>query len=180
MRHRARALALAALAAAGLSAAAAQEGARLGIINSQSILEKSVEGKRIFAQFQAADKKYADGIARLDEQIKQLQGRLSAQRLTLTPEAAAAIQADIQKKQTERQRSLEDATRGMQELQASVLEQMQREVMPIVEQLRKEKGLAVLFDLAKPGTVYFAPSIDLTDELIRRYDALKAAPPVKK
>jgi outer membrane protein len=184
MRQHIRSIALVAVAAAGLAGLAgpvsAQEGNKLGMVNSQEILEKSVEGKRVFAQFQAVDKKYADGIARIDDQIKQLQNRLSAQRLTLTVEAAAGIQADIQKKQTERQRSIEDATRGMQDLQATTLDQIQREVMPIIEQIRKEKGIDLLFDLAKSGTVYYTPSLDLTDEVVRRYDALKAAPPVKK
>ncbi|MCK7476456.1 MAG: hypothetical protein M0C28_01900 [Candidatus Moduliflexus flocculans] len=50
------------------------------MLNSQEILEKSAEGKRALAQVQAADKKYADDIAKLDEQIKQLQNRLSTQR----------------------------------------------------------------------------------------------------
>lgn len=184
MRQHVRTIALVAVAAAGLAGlagpASAQEGNKLGMINSQEILEKSVEGKRVLTQFQAADKKYADGIARIDDAIKQLQNRLSAQRLTLTVEAASGIQADIQKKQTERQRAIEDATKGMQELQATTLDMIQRELMPIIEQVRTEKGLDLLFDLAKAGTVYYVPSIDLTDEIVRRYDALKTAPPVKK
>lgn len=180
MRHDIRFLAAVALAAAGLAGAAAQETGRLGMINSQEVLERSVEGKRALAQFQAADKKYADGITRLDDQIKQLQNRLSAQRLTLTVETAAGIQADIQKKQTERQRAVEDATRVMQELQATTFDRIQRELMPIIEQVRKDKGLDLIFDMARPGTVFFSPSIELTDEIVRRYDALKAAPPAKK
>jgi hypothetical protein len=28
--------------------------------------------------------------------------------------------------------------------------------------------------------VFFNPALDLTDEVVRRYDAIKAAPPVKK
>jgi outer membrane protein len=163
--------------------APAQEATKLGMINSQEVLEKSVEGKKAIAQLQAADKRYGDEITRLDDQIKQLQGRLTAQRLTLTAEAAAGIQADIQKKQTDRQRAIEDASRSMQELQATTLTKIQAELMPIIEQVRKDKGLDLIFDLTKSGTVYYSPSLDLTAEVVRRYDALKAAPaapPVKK
>jgi len=98
MRHRhMRALALAVLfAASGLAALAfAQETGKLGTINSQEVLEKSAEGKKALAQLQAADKRFSDDITQLDEQIKQLQNRLTAQRLTLTAEAAAGIQAEI-------------------------------------------------------------------------------------
>ncbi len=182
MRHHVRLLALfAALGTAGLAGLAlAQEGGKLATVNSQEILEKSAEGMKAIAQLQAADKKFGDQITKIDDQIKQLQGRLTAQRLTLTADAAAGIQADIQRRQTERQRAVEDASRSMQELQASTLSRVQTDLMPVIEQLRKDKGLDLIFDVAKPGIVYAVPTLDLTAEVIRRYDAIKAAPPVKK
>lgn len=181
MRKPIRLIVLIAAAAAGLAGLApAQEGGKLGMINSQEILDKSAEGRKALAQLQAADKKYTDEITRMDDQIKQLQSRLSAQRLTLTVDAAAGIQADIQKKQTDRQRAAEDATRAMQELQARTFGQIQSELIPIIEQLRKDKELDLIFDLAKSGTVFYSPALDLTAEVIKRYDASKAAPPVKK
>ena len=181
MRKPIRLIVLIAAAAAGLAGLApAQEGGKLGMINSQEILDKSAEGRKALAQLQAADKKYTDEITRMDDQIKQLQSRLSAQRLTLTVDAAAGIQADIQKKQTDRERAAEDATRAMQELQARTFGQIQSELIPIIEQLRKDKELDLIFDLAKSGTVFYSPALDLTAEVIKRYDASKAAPPVKK
>jgi len=179
MRRHHRLVAL--IAAAGLAGfAAAQEAGKLGMINSQEILDKSAEGKRALAQIQAADKKYADELTRIDEQIRQLQNRLTAQRLTLTPDAAAALQADIQKKTTERQRSAEDAGRAMREIQVRTLEEIQTDLVPLIEQVRKDMGLDLIFDVTKGGIVYFTPSLDLTAEIIKRYDALKAAPPAKK
>ena len=50
----------AALAAAGLSGPAFAQDSKMGMLNSQEILEKSAEGKRALAQVQAADKKYAE------------------------------------------------------------------------------------------------------------------------
>jgi outer membrane protein len=181
MRRHLRIIACIAVAAAGFAGlAAAQEAGKLGMINSQEILDKSAEGKRAMAQLMAADKKYADEITRLDDQIKQLQNRLSTQRLTLTADAAAALQADILRKQTERQRSAEDAARAMRELQANTLEKLQNELLPVIEQVRKDMGLDCIFDMTKGGVVYFNPALDITAEVIKRYDALKAAPPAKK
>jgi len=184
MTKHVRCLALIAAAAVGLAGSVrAQEGTRMGIFNSQEVLEKSVEGKKAIAQLQAADKKYGDDITRLDDQIKQLQNRLSTQRLTLTAEAAAGIQSEVARKQTDRQRAAEDASRSMQQLQVTLLTRIQAELMPIIEQLRKDKGLDLIFDLTRSGTVYVSPALDLTAEVIRRYDAGKAAapaPPVKK
>jgi len=171
-------LAIVTLVAAG--PLTAQDTGKIGLVNSQEILEKSVEGKKAFTQLQEAEKKYQADILRLDDQIKQLQNRLATQRLTLTVEAAAGIQADIQKRQTERQRTAEDAARAMQELQYRVLSRIQGELITVIEQLRVDRGLEIVFDLAKSGAAYSSPALDLTAEVIRRYDATKAAPPEKK
>ncbi len=180
MRRQLRIITLAAAAAVGLAGLVpAQEASKLGVVNSQDILDKSVEGKRVLAQLQAADKKYTGSLTGLDDQITQLQNRLSTQRLTLTPEAVTALQLDIQKKQTDRQRMAEDAARAMQELQARTLDQLQREILPIIEQVRKDKALDIIFDLGK-GVAFMSPALDLTAEILRRYDALKTAPPAKK
>jgi Skp family chaperone for outer membrane proteins len=74
----------------------------------------------------------------------------------------------------------EDAGRAMQELQARTLGQLQNEILPIIEQLRKDRGLDFIFDPGKSGIVFVSPSLDLTVEVIRRYDALKSTPPAKK
>jgi outer membrane protein len=182
MKRSIRICALITAALTGLAGLALAQ-TKLATLNSQEVLEKSIEGKKAIAALQAADKKYSDDITRLDDQIKLLQNRLTTQRLTLTVEAAASIQAEVQKKQTDRQRAAEDATKAMQDLQANTLARIQDALIPLIEQVRKDKGLDLIFDLAKSGTVYVNPAIDLTGEIVRLYDAMKAAPaapPVKK
>lgn len=154
----------------------AQQGGRFGVLNSQLVLEKSVEGKRVIAQLQDRDKKSQADLTRLDNEIKALETKLSTQRLTLTEEAAMQINSDLERKRTDQKRLSEDAVRELQELQYRLFNRVQGELIPIIEGLGKEKGMDIIFDLAKSGAVYVNPVIDLTDEVIRRYDASKAAP----
>jgi len=159
-----------------LSPGFAQQTGKTGVINSQMVLEKSAEGKRVITQLQDRDKKSQSDLARLDNEIKQLETKLNTQRLTLTDEAAMQINSDVEKKKTDQKRLSEDAVRELQELQYRLFNKVQSELIPIIEGLGRERGLDVIFDLAKSGAVYFNPIIDLTDEVIRRYDASKAAP----
>jgi outer membrane protein len=159
-----------------LSLGFAQQSGKIGVINSQVVLEKSAEGKRVITQLQEKDKKSQSDLAKLDNEIKQLETKLNTQRLTLTDEAAMQINSDVERKKTDQKRLSEDALREIQELQFRLFNKVQGELIPIIEGLGKEKGMDVIFDLAKSGAVYFNPVIDLTDEVIRRYDASKAAP----
>ncbi len=151
----------------------AQAQSKIGVVNSQDVLEKSVEGKRVIAQLQDQDKKNQDQLAKLDEEIRKLETRLNTQRITLTEEAALQLNSDLTKKRTERTRLSEDMARDMQELQYRLYTRLQNELIPIIEQIGKEKGLDLIFDLARSGAVYFNPTIDITEEVIKRYDAIK-------
>jgi outer membrane protein len=162
-------------------AAYAQQTVKIGIINSARAFELSTEGKKAVAQFQERDTKIKGDIQRLEDSIRALENRLSTGRLTMTQEALIATQADIDKKTTERKRYEEDATRDFQQFQANIVQRIRSEMVTIIQQLRKEKGYDLVLDLQGSGVVDFEPSIDITDEVVRRYDAAKAgAPPVKK
>lgn len=180
-----KALALAALLLLLLAAAASltfaqQAGSKIGVINSQLVLERSAEGKRVIARLQEKDKSNQAAVDKLDQEINGLQTRLNTGRLTLTEEQLYNMNADLNKKQTDRKRIAEDASRDFQDLQVKLFNKVQSELIPIIDQLGKEKGIEVIFDLAKSGAVYFNPAIDVTEEVIKRYDASKAATPPAK
>lgn len=157
---------------AGFSWAQAQ--AKIAVVNSQDVLEKSLEGKRVLAQLSEQDKKNQDQLAKLDEEIRKLETRLNTQRLTLTEEALLQLNSDLTKKRTERTRLSEDMARDMQELQYRLYTRLQNELIPIIEQIGKEKGFDLILDLGRSGAVYVNPVIDITEEVIKRYDALKS------
>jgi Skp family chaperone for outer membrane proteins len=152
----------------------AQQTLKIAIVNSQKVLEQSAEGKRIMSQLEQRQSQYQDELARLDEEINQLQTRLNTQRLTLTQEAYSNLASEIDRKQTDRKRKAEDSYRAMQELSNRLFTRLQNEVMPIINQIGKEKNLDLVFDLMKSGAIYFSPTIDITDEVIQKYDVSKA------
>jgi outer membrane protein len=163
------------LAAAGF----AQQGTKIAVVNSQEVLEKSVEGKKVIARLQDKDKQTQASLAKLDDDIRQLETRLNTQRLTLTDEAALQMNSDLDKKRTDRKRLGEDASRELQELQYRLFNKVQSELLTIIEGIGREKGYDLILDLAKSGAVYWNPAANITDEVVRRYDASKAAPPAK-
>jgi Skp family chaperone for outer membrane proteins len=147
---------------------------KIGVLNSQDVLEKSGEGKKVIARLQEKDKQNQATIAKLDDDIRTLQTKLNTQRITLTEDAIINMTSDLEKKNTDRKRLAEDAYSGMQELTQRLFKKVQDELIPIVEALGKERGLDIIFDLAKSGAVYFNPATDITAEVIKRYDASKA------
>jgi Skp family chaperone for outer membrane proteins len=152
-----------------------QQAVKIGVVNSQDVLEKSAEGKRVMAQIQDKDKQNQSRLGTLDEDIRNLETRINTQRLTLTNEAMMQLSSDLEKKRTERKRFAEDSLREMQEFTGRLFQRVQTELLPIIEQVGKEKSLDIILDLARSGAIYFNPTIDLTQEVITKYDASKAS-----
>jgi len=170
------------LAVAG--ATYAQQVTKVAIVNSQKAFQTSLEGKKAMTQLGDLDTKIKSNLQKMDDAIRLLENRLNTGRLTMTNEALLGLQADIDKKTTERKRYEEDQTREAQQLQQSLLQKIQTEMVAVIEAYAKEKGLELVLDAATAGVVTVNPSIDITDDIIKRYDATKAAapavPPVKK
>jgi len=158
-----------------------QQPLKVGVVNSQEVLEKSVEGKKVIAQLQDRDKKNQAALAKMDDDIRTLESKINTQRLTLTDEAFLNMNSDLEKKKKDRQRFAEDSLRDIQDLRDRLFLKIQNELIVIIEQLGKEKNLDLILDLAKSGAIYWSPAINLTDEVVRKYDASKATttPPTK-
>jgi hypothetical protein len=61
-----------------------------------------------------------------------------------------------------------------QQPDSNVLKRIREEMIKIVNAMAKEKGYDFVFDEAQSGLIYFSPAFDITDELVRRYDAVKS------
>ena len=163
------------------AASFAQQASKIAVINSQRAFEISAEGKRALTQMQDRDTKIRADIQKMDDAIRALENKLMTGRLTMTPEALRAIQSDLEKKSTERKRYEEDAARDSQQYAAKLIERIREEMVTVIEAFRKEQGYDLVLDLGTSGVVTLNPAIEITDEIVRRYDATKAAaPPAKK
>ncbi len=159
----------------------AQQISKIAIINSQKAFETSAEGKKALTQLTDRENKIKSDLQKMDDAIRLLDNRLNTGRLTMTNEALIALQADIDKKTTERKRYEEDAARDAQQLSANLIQKIRVEMVTIIENLAKERGLELVLDTATSGVVTAAPTIDITDEVVRRYDQSRSAtPPAKK
>ncbi|MBE0460961.1 MAG: OmpH family outer membrane protein [Candidatus Aminicenantes bacterium] len=151
----------------------AQQTIKIGVVNSREVLEKSAEGKSAMEQLQKKDSSNQSKLAKMDEDIRNLETKLTTQRMTLSNEAIIQLNSDLEKKRTDRKRFAEDSYREMQDFTSRLFAKIQGELLPIIEGIGKDMNLDVIFDLQNSGAIYFNPAIDLTSEVIKRYDASK-------
>ena len=150
------------------TAAAFPEGARVAFIQGQRILELSVEGKSAQAKIEAFRQRKLDEIAQKNKALEAAQ-----QKVAQGPpgDSRLAAQRDVDRLQVEIQRLQQDAQRELDEYRQELNREFEKKLSPIVQQIIGEKGLLILFGSEAAGLVWADPAVDLTMEVIKRFDA---------
>jgi outer membrane protein len=162
------------LALAQAPAAAPAEGQRFAVINIQRIAAESTEGKASTAKVQALNQKKIGELNDLNKRLQADQQKLSAQGTMLNEAARAELERNIDKEQKDLQRSQQDAQEEVQQLQQDLQNAFQAKLLPIIQQVVAERKITILFSQADAGIVFADPALDLTADVIKRFDT--AAP----
>ncbi len=149
------------------------EGAKIAYINIPRIAAESAEGKASTTKVNALREKKLAELNGKNKQLETAQQKLSSGGL-LSEEARAATQKEAEKLQVEIQRLQQDAEAEMQDLQQQLQLEFQRKLSPIIQQIATEKGLHILLSQTDAGMVWADSGLDLTTEIIKRFDAATA------
>lgn len=151
------------------------QGAHFAYINIQLIAAESAEGKASTAKIEGLRAKKAGELNDRNKQVEANQAKMRS--AVLSEDVRAQIQRDLDKAQVEIQRMTQDAQAELQELQNELQIDFQRKLGPVIQAVAKEKGIHFLFSQADSGLVWADPGLDLTAEVIARFDAAYA--PIK-
>jgi outer membrane protein len=146
-------------------------GTKYAFINIQRIAAESAEGKALAGRVQQLNQKKVNELNEKNKQLQAAQQKLESGASVLSPAAAGLLQKDVERLQVEIQRFTEDAQQEVTTLQTQLQEEFQMKLSPVVQQIATEKGLHLLFSAADAGIVWADLSLDITGEVIQRFDA---------
>lgn len=175
---RAGLLALFLLAGAGGGAAWAQQAAaptKIGVIDVRRLVSNSEAGKKALAELEALRDSKSANLEALSAELEQLQTQLTEGRLSLSQERLNELNRELEDKSTAYRRQVQDAERELQAAQARSLGAIEQEVLPLIQQIGAEQSFAVILSITDGGVVYAPDQVNITDEVVRRYNQLKAA-----
>src|SRR3990170_4893147 len=146
---------------------------RMAFLDLQRIAAESAEGKAASSKVQALTQKKS---AELQEKTKALQAnqqKIQQGAAVLNDTARAQTQREIDRLTVEIDRFQEDANAEVQELQQSLQADFQEKLRPVVDAVVKDLAIGLLFSAGDAGAIYVDPSLDITGEVIKRFDSGK-------
>jgi len=172
------AVALPAAAQTAAPAPAAATVPKIAVIDVQKLVVESAAGKEAQGRVKKIiDAKQADS-EKLQKDLQGLQQRLTDQGPSMTDDKREQLNKEYQEKGIAFKRFQDDAQREVQEAQQKELAELEKRVLPVINVVGKEKGYTLIFNKFAPGMLVYADdAVDITDEVLRRFNTQVTAPP---
>jgi len=148
---------------------------RMAFVDLQRVAAESSEGKAANAKVQQLTQTKANDISAKTKQLDAANQKIQQGGAVLNDAARASLQKDVDRLTVEIDRAQQDAQAEVQEFQQQQLSDFQDKLKPVVEALVKELGVGLLFSMGDAGAIFVDPSLDITPEVIKRFDAATAA-----
>jgi outer membrane protein len=146
---------------------------KLGIINPQAVLQDSLKGKEAIGRLKTMQESNQKKYEALQKEIDTLEK--DSMSPALNAETRDKKSQDLANKRIEIKRFAEDAQKDGMAAQQKEFEKIQADLMPIIEKIAKENGFSLILDLNTAGVTYFEPAIDISEKVVKAYDAQSAA-----
>lgn len=141
---------------------------RIAVIDVQRVLAGSEAGKAAYEKLQATQKQHVDRLKVQEDEIKRLESDFQQKRLSLSEDKVQELQKQISDKKILLQRSAQDAERELTAERDRSLANLEKQIMPVINEIGKEMGFAVIFNKMEAGLVFASDAVDITDVVVKR------------
>lgn len=153
---------------AGLQLCAAEQ--KVGIVNMENVFMETKLGKQEQASFEAMRKQFATLLEDTEKQLRDLNEKLSDKDTLdgLSPEAEAEMKNKFAQLGEEMNRYQQQYYQFMQQGQHKIIQAVHGGITQASEKLAAAKGYSMI--LNKQACFYSAPTLDVTNDMIKEMD----------
>ncbi len=140
------------------------------VIDVNVLVQDSAAGKEAMSRLKKAQDDKVAQRKKLTDEAEALQKQLETQRVTLSDAKIAELQKQIEDKGIAMRRFDDDAQQQLQEAQKRELDTLEKQIMPIIQEVGREMKLQMIFNKFQSGLVYADEGMDITDQVLRRFN----------
>lgn len=144
---------------------------RIAYVDLQKALNLSKAGVQAKSEIAAQVKKYEAEFKAKQGDLQKLKGELEKQAVLLSDSAKAQKERDFQQNVKGLQRFQKDVKDELQQKDAEHTKRILNKLFVILQKLGKDGGYSMIIEKNEGAVIYADQSIDLTDELIKAFDA---------
>ena len=145
-------------------------GGKVGVFNADRIMAESQAGQQALALFnQLRDQR----VGELQVQQDQINGlQQEAISVPLGGPDAVRLQRELENGMLQLERLQQDVEQELGQRQNELTSEIMELIAQVIDRIGEEGGYTLIFNARQSGLVYVATTLDITDEIILRVDAL--------
>lgn len=147
---------------------------RVAVVNVDRVYAESTQGKAVQAKLMKIRDDKQQQLSAMSTEVENLEKEISTKRLSLSQEKLEELSKQYDEKKLALQRSAQDAERELKTEQQKAFLELNKSIKPVIDEIGKEMGFALIFDKLQAGLVYASDAVEITDTVIKRFN--EAAP----
>jgi outer membrane protein len=143
---------------------------KLGYVDLQRALTEVEEGRAAKARLQGLIEAKEKEISKEQEGLRKEKEVLDKQASAMSEEARMQKNNELQRKVMELAQKWEKARQDMSAKERTELQAIFAKMDPIIAAIAQREGMTMVFEKNDAGLVFAPPHLDMTNELVRRYN----------
>jgi outer membrane protein len=148
---------------------------KVGVINIQEAIGTTQEGKKATQEIQKKYQPRQQELQRQQQEIQAIQDQLQKQQTTLSDEEQRRLSRELEEKQKIFKRTQEDSQADFAADRDEAIRRIGQKMVRIINDYAQQNGFSLILDDAQIPVYYAARDIDITEEIVKRYDAANPA-----
>ncbi|HYG67228.1 MAG TPA: OmpH family outer membrane protein, partial [Anaeromyxobacteraceae bacterium] len=148
----------------------AQAQTRIGIVDLQRALNEVEEGKIAKAQLKKDFDQKQKQLDAKQEELRKLKAELDKQAVVMAEDAKRAKAAEFEKKLMETQQFYAELQKGLSESEQKATGGIIDKMAKLTAEIAEAEGLTLVLSRNDAGILYAPSSLDITNELVRKYN----------
>ena len=143
---------------------------KIGVVDFQKILKESSAGKMTQKQLSEKGTGFQEKLKAEKAQLDEMKKSFDREALVLSPEKQQEKQREFRIRVNDFKKMQDDLSRGFKQLEVKLLNQIQKAVFEIANEIGKNEGYSILLEKKTAGVIYHLDQLDITDQIIKKYN----------
>jgi outer membrane protein len=146
---------------------------KIGIVDLQRALNESAAGKKAKEQFKVEFDRMQGSLKGEKDKLDKMKEDLDKQGAVLKPDDRKAKADEFDRRQRDLRRKLEDSDAELRKKDQELTGDILKDLAVVIQEIGQRDNYTVVLENSSSSVLYGAKSIDMTDEVIRSFDARK-------
>lgn len=145
---------------------------KFAVIDVEKLVAESPKGKAGREEMEKLRTSKRTELETQQQELLELRKRMDEGRLSLAADKLQEMQEELEAKAVALKRSEDDANREIQRRGEKLMADIEKQILPLIQQVGQEQGFTLIFNKYQSGLLYADSAIDITQQVI---DSMAAA-----